>query len=215
MKSYSVIIPTMWRSDLLLQMLQKYEDCECVKEVIIIDNNPNGAFDIGVFDKVSSYTKGENIFVNPAWNWGVQFANHNLILANDDILIDNLDDVLSAISDSDFDIIGTIINPDHKGKRIDDISHFPRFPANNFGCFMYVKNYVMIPEEIKIWYGDDLQFKMNAKRGRMVNYGIHTRPSTTINSDARYFRNIIGKNDIRIVREMKERGEEIGKLLLP
>ena len=38
---FSIVIPTMWLSDKIQTMLDKYEDCSLVKEIIIIDNNPN------------------------------------------------------------------------------------------------------------------------------------------------------------------------------
>lgn len=215
MKYYSIVIPTMWKSDLLLKMLPEYEKSEFVKEVIIIDNDPSVAPNLDGFSKVRSYTKGQNIFVNPAWNWGAELANYELILANDDIFIDSINIVLWTISTSDFDIVGTLLRADNKGKRIDDISYSQRFPANSFGCFMYVKNYVPVPDEIKLWYGDDLQFMSNKKKGRLVNFGIHSSGSTTINSNSKYFRYTIGRNDMKVVAEMKARGEYIGKLLLP
>ena len=192
-KLFSIIIPTMWRSPFIWEMLPKYQVSEFVGEVIIIDNAPSPKNDVSAYDKVKMYTKGENIFVNPAWNWGVSLAKYSIVLANDDILIEDLDIVLGEISRSNFDIVGAGIKPDDAGRRIKNIQ---RFPANSFGCFMFVKNYVAVPETIRMWYGDDIQFYHNKKRGVLMNFGITTRKSTTIDSERAYFRGVIGRADI-------------------
>jgi hypothetical protein len=210
---FSVIIPTMWRSDLILEMLPVYENCDFVKEVIIIDNDPNSTPNLDKYSKVRHYTKGTNIYVNPAWNMGVALANYKIILANDDIYIADITDIFTAILNSDFDIIGAHIKTDNKGKRIEDISFMNRFYGKIFGCFMYIKNYTCIPDEIKIWYGDVLQFQLSPKKGRFMNFKINTKPSVTVKSNQK-FRTII-ENDVRIVNEMNERGEYLGKILMP
>ena len=73
---YSIIIPTMWRSELIHQMLPLYDRSEYVGEVIIIDNDPSKMPDLSQFEKVRHYAMKENIYVNPAWNLGVSLANH-------------------------------------------------------------------------------------------------------------------------------------------
>jgi len=190
-KLFSIIIPTMWRSDLIHRMLPVYEKSKFVGEIIIIDNDPLKTPNLSGFTKVRHYTNGENIYVNPAWNWGASLAKYNLIIANDDIVVD-IDCVLKLILDSDFDVVGIRLKTDGNGIRIQQIT---AFPANSYGCFMYVKNYINIPEQLKIWYGDKILFYNNKKRGMLVNSGIQTNPSTTINSDVNLFRNRIGQND--------------------
>lgn len=178
---YSIVIPTMWFSDKISVMLPIYEKSEFVKEVIIIDNRPSKKIDLSQYSKIRYYTKGENIFVNPAWNWGYSLSNYKLILANDDIIIEDFDLMMKMISESDFDIIGVsleIKNDIPKIKRLFD----EKFPANSFGCFMYIKNYIYIPEQLKIWYGDNIQFKYNKKRGILKNIKIETNQSETLNN---------------------------------
>jgi hypothetical protein len=189
-KNFSVVIPTMWKSNLIHQMLPKYETCYLVKEVIIIDNDPNSTPNLDKYSKVRHYTKGTNIYVNPAWNFGVSMANYRLILANDDILIADITDVLTAILNSDFDIVGTSLNVDGLGMRIKEIN---TFPIGSYGCFMYVRNYVKIPEPIKIWCGDRFLFANSNKKGILMNGGIHTNPSTTLKTNPAFKE--ICKND--------------------
>lgn len=189
--TFSIIIPTMWKSELLMHMLEEYEKEEMVGEVIIIDNAPKSRFDVTRFTKVALYTKGENIYVNPAWNWGVELAKYEIILANDDIEIDDISVVLKLIANSDYDIVGVRI--EELGTPF--IRRRKSFPQRSYGSFMYVRHYIPIPEQLKIWYGDRLLFYNSKKRGILREGGFHTKKSTTINSNVRHFRRKIGKQD--------------------
>ena len=193
----------MWLSDKLIPMLNLYEKSLYVKEVLIINNDITKTPYLSSYTKVSIYTKGKNIYVNPAWNWGVSLANYNIILANDDIYIEKIDEVLELISECDFDIVGVNINKQEGDMQIKALNHWP---SNSYGCFMYVRNYKHIPDELLIWYGDRILFKYNKRKGRLYNSGIITNPSTTINSDS-IFREVIGRNDIinfnRLLKENK------------
>lgn len=190
-KYFSVVIPTMWYGTELISMLKKYETSVYVKEIIIIDNNPKDSIDLSMFKKVKIYTKGENIYVNPAWNLGASLAKYELILANDDIIIDNIDTVFNSLCNSDYDIVGVEIKECTQNESI-IIDTINTFPANSYGCFMYIKNYVYIPEQFKIWYGDNFLFENNIKRGILRRLSIRTNKSTTVNK----FRGTICKNDI-------------------
>lgn len=88
-KYFSIVIPTMWKSNKIFGMLPVYEKSKYVKEIIIIDNNPKKKIDLSEYKKIRYYTKGKNIYVNPSWNWGYALSNYNLILANDDIIIND------------------------------------------------------------------------------------------------------------------------------
>ena len=196
---FSIVIPTMWKSNLLETMINVYDKSEFVKEVIIIDNEPKLSREVLSW-KTRKFTKGKNIFVNPAWNWGAELSNYNLILANDDIFIPDLDGILKLILDSNFDIVGLKTG---RANGEMDIIQVEKFPRNSYGCFMYIKNYIKIPEQLKIWYGDRILFYHNKKRGLLINSGLSTQSGTTINSDRNYFRNKIGKNDIREFAKLK------------
>lgn len=190
---FSIVIPTMWCSDKIYTMLNIYEESSFVGEVIIIDNNPNKSPNLDSFKKVKKYTKGENIYVNPSWNWGFSLSNYKLILANDDIIINKLDSALQLLLDTDYDIVGMDIKDNGDNMNILSIDDFP---ANSYGCFMYIKKYFYIPEQFKIWYGDTFLFNFNSKRGILKNSGIIANKSETINSNIPFFRNQVGVNDI-------------------
>ena len=195
----------MWRSDKIMDMLPEYDNSEYVGEMILIDNDPELKPDLSLYKKLRYYTKGHNIYVNPAWNWGAELANYQIILANDDIIVDNIDKVLGLINEKDFDIVGILLR---KAKTKDmAIVKLGHWPNAGYGCFMYVRNYKKIPDELLIWYGDRYLFKHNTKKGRLINGGIHTNTSTTIDSDREFFRENIGKQDQinkhRLVKEGK------------
>ena len=192
-KYFSIIIPTMWLSNKLEKMLPIYENCDFVKEIILIDNDPTKTLDLSGYEKIRYYTKGKNIYVTPAWNWGYSLSNYKVILANDDILIENLNDVLRLITESNFDVVGVDVTKNAKTLKIDSIN---KFPEKSYGCFMYVKNYRYIPDQLKIWYGDKILFESNKLRGILRNPHISTDKSITINSNMDLFREKIGKRDI-------------------
>ena len=82
---WAVIIPTMWRSPLTIPLLASLSESPHVQEIIIIDNSP---VDKPPFQlpKIKILEQAENIYVNPAWNLGVQYTRYDLIcLCNDDV----------------------------------------------------------------------------------------------------------------------------------
>ena len=86
MEKFSVIIPTIWKSEFTIPLLQRLSKSEAVGEIILIDNAPN--WDI-TMDKLIHIKESENTYVNPAWNKGVELAKwNNITIANDDILFD-------------------------------------------------------------------------------------------------------------------------------
>lgn len=191
----SIVIPTMWRSNKILKMLPIYEKSELVKEVIIIDNDPKLTPNLKLYSKVLYYTNGNNIYVNPAWNLGYTLSSHRVILANDDIIIDELDNVLNLLINSDYDIVGISLEKTNEGLKIIPID---KFPANSYGCFIYIKKYHYIPEKYKIWYGDQFLFEMNEKRGLLKNSNIITNVSETLNSNKQELRKSVALNDVQI-----------------
>lgn len=191
MKYYSVVLPSMWRSkEKTITMLAEYEKSSFVKEVLFIDNDKSKCPDLSKLKKLIYLPQKENIYVNPAWNLGASLAKYEVILANDDIIIRDLDSVLSLCSASDYDIIGIDIKHRIGRLKIDEITSFP---GNSYGCFMIIHNYIYIPEQFKIWYGDNFLFDNNKKRGVLRNLKVTADKNTTIDSVPE-FRNIICRN---------------------
>jgi hypothetical protein len=196
-KQYSIVIPTMWYSRKTLKALLIYDKSEYIKEIILIDNNPGSKPVLSGIRKLRYYTRGHNIFVNAAWNWGASLANYELLICNDDLIFNNFDEVMSLISKSDFDIIGINVSKSEKPTQLEPIYDFP---SKSYGCFLYVKNYVYIPEQFKIWFGDNFLFRFNKNRGILRYLNLFFEKSTTVDSDPS-FRQFICKNSTRMYNQ--------------
>lgn len=198
MDGLSVIIPTMWKSNLIFDTIDQVVDMDENIEIIIIDNNYNPiSFSSSKVKKLNQET---NIFVNPAWNLGVQEAKYNhIILHNDDILCN-----LKVFYNSYFKFIKkesncglisfwpTDLSLNAPLNRDGDVIEFKknkdRVRWNGFGMFMAMpkKNYFFIPDELKVFFGDDLQNIWNILNGResFGSYDLKFRGeySRTVNS---------------------------------
>jgi hypothetical protein len=178
---FSIVIPTMWRSDCIDTMLPIYENSPFVGEIIVIDNDTQRTPTFKNFTKIVYLPQKENIYVNPAWNLGASLARYEIILANDDILFNDnqFNKILNIISKSDYDIIGLSLSNDKKGLRLENLFDNP-CPYQNYGSFMYIKKYVYIPENFLVYAGDDIQYLNSKKRGILIDTGVNTKRSETI-----------------------------------
>ena len=179
---YSVIIPTLQKAwsitRILLDVILKDEN---VGEVILI-NNCGTPINL-VNNKLKVVNLQENIFVNPAWNLGVELSMfENIALVNDDIILPN--NIFGKIGNlEEYGIVGygEYIPMDHKtydvGLASIDLASERKY---NFGVFMVFKKerYIPIPNEIKIWYGDDWLFYHNKNNGTL-DIPIKVQDSTT------------------------------------
>ena len=171
----------MWLHPGLLQsMVEKYTACSLIKEILIINNDETRRIDLKS-QKVRLIGSGENIFVNPAWNLGVKEAKTEcVIIANDDIIIPELENAVQTI-DSALKP-GMVIFPHkscypQKGK----LTGLPRIeqgdsPDYGFGVFMsmYKSTYHIIPDELRIWWGDHLQWDYSEKQMHLKGIEIQT-----------------------------------------
>ena len=188
MIKYSVIIPTLWKSNRTKKLIKDLNDCQYIDEIIIIDNTGTEERDIlpTIYPKLRMVSKGENIYVNPAWNWGIELAKNDLIaLVNDDINFDtNIFGVITKDIVSEFGIIG---QSEFNYKRNNsDEPVLEKWTGNvrdwGWGCLIMFdkKDWIDIPDDIKIWYGDDYIFKYNpSTKSTLKNFNIETEMSTT------------------------------------
>ena len=87
----SVVVPTMWKYPPFLDFLQYVLKLDVIEEVIIINNNVEETPSNKILDhaKIKMLTYGNNIFVNPAWNIGVNQSTCDIVcILNDDIHFD-------------------------------------------------------------------------------------------------------------------------------
>lgn len=183
---FSVIIPTMWRSMRILGMLHRLYKSEYVDEIVIIDNDKQSRL---FFDnrKTKILEQEENIFVNPAWNLGVKEAkNDNICILNDDVTFD-VNEVFSAatqvLSDHPSSCLG--VHPVSYQGYGDSIKVTEGSAiGEGWGCCIFLKkdNWVDIPDQLKIWFGDNWIVK-NHDKCFSAAFRISTEMSTTSNSE--------------------------------
>lgn len=165
----SVVIPTLWLVDFFINNLESIHRSPLVEEIIII-SNANNAPNLSYLPKVKILQMPTNIGVNPAWNLGVKQANNeDILILNDDFTFD-LNFLTEVIKFKD-QYAMLAINRDKSEKNLVDVTKRP----DGFGCAFYVnrKHYVVIPDNIKIYFGDDWLFEncriKNLKLGLIPN----------------------------------------------
>jgi hypothetical protein len=215
---FSVIIPTMLNCvDITKVLIKNLEEEESVDEIIVIDNS--NVYDINpllgkMTPKQIRIKPYKNLYVNPSWNLGVKISkNNNIALLNDDILIPkNLLNIVSYFETENIGVLGAFEPSvtsldDYNVETLEGLNIAPVDTRwNTFGIMMIMnkKNYIEIPDNIKIWCGDDILFHQNAKNGKlngMICVPIKTRMSAT--SDKEEF-NPIKENDLLIYEEYKK-----------
>jgi len=175
-----MLIPTMWKYAPFQGVLPFIIKSPAVGQVILINNNNTEAPDLPWFDspKVNIVTPSTNLYVNPSWNLGVNISNYDKIcVLSDDVILDtrlfekadkflnetvgvlgvcpgNIEQQQPVVTTGEIDIVEWPSNP--------YISHW------GFGScfFMMQKHWNEIPEALKIWYGDTLQWECLIKEGR-------------------------------------------------
>lgn len=171
---YSVVIPTLWRSENFQTSLNNVLDHPLVGEIIVINNNktdtPQWFIDLHN-TKIVHVEAEENIYVNQAWNHGVQISKYNQIcLMNDDIVFPNhIFDFLQYKVDILSGVVGLHKNCyggfDSNVLEIEDCYELET--GSGFGCLMFLdkRTYPIIPEMLKIYCGDDWIFYENLRKG--------------------------------------------------
>jgi hypothetical protein len=186
MDKFTIIIPTIWKSDRTKKLLVDLQECEYVDEIIVIDNSYDGYQDTKV-EKIRFVSFGGNIYVNPAWNKGIELARNNQIaILNDDINFNpNIFEVITDDVLNQFGIIG-MGEGNYKSLNIDGDPILEVWqPGVNdwgWGCFIILnkKNWIDIPDNIKIWYGDNFIKDVNpAPKACLRNFRVDTEMSTT------------------------------------
>jgi hypothetical protein len=181
---YSVIIPTLWRSDLTVPLVERLSQCTRVGEIIIIDNdqarsriqelNPS---------KLVPLPQAQNIWVNPAWNLGVQVSRYGaLAILNDDILFDPspvfemsvrageaIGIGLSCYDESPIEPFRIETSPEH---------------TFGWGCAIFLRksSWCPVPDGLKIWYGDNWIRQKARAAMQIEGLKVQTEMSTTSNS---------------------------------
>lgn len=180
----SIIIPTLWNSDMILKTIDSFMsyDMKESSEIIIIDNS-NSDYISPNEDYIKVHKMDKNIYVNPAWNLGVELAkNDHICLLNDDIFINIhslLDNFRSLVYDSSLDYGMIAINPE-EFRFLDTVNNRnDKFTlkkvdqrGSGFGMMMILRkeNYEVISDDFKIYFGDDILWFVNESIFKRNNF---------------------------------------------
>lgn len=213
---FVVVIPTMGKCvKTFTKLLEVLNAAPQVKRIIIINNT--GIRQPIDYGKNYTYNMNENLYVNPSWNFGVSIAFssnvefNNIVLLSDDVLIPN--NFFEFFEFTPFENIGVcgMLDPAIIRTRHDDIDFFNVKVENKdhilipsiertwgFGTVMilHVNNWIPIPEELKVWCGDDFLFHYFRKKG-LPNYfiGVPIKTQMSTTSDLSEYMNI-KNNDV-------------------
>lgn len=160
----------MWRSPYVGDLLVQLNQIECIREIILIDNDVSKSQDVSALKKVVHVLNPTNNYVSPSWNQGYELSKYeNLCFLNDDIIIpDNVFSLVDSFLGPKIGLVGLL--SDVYEKILPDVSQLGRAEGirltlctnRNFGygccIFMHRDNYKIIPEGLKIQYGDDFLF---------------------------------------------------------
>jgi hypothetical protein len=190
MSKFTVVIPTIWKSEYTLELIKRYCECECVEEVLLINNRKEDTPILIQNSKLKVYDMEENIFVNPAWNYGVTMANTDYItISNDDILynVDEYYELLNQIiSQQPLENLGYIgshsenyIISENKTPILEQYDN--QTNKGGWGCLFtfHKQNWKTIPEQLKIWYGDNWIHMVARPILQLSGINIETKMSTS------------------------------------
>ncbi len=159
-KKISVIIPTMYKSSLLTDLIHQLNNSEQVLEIILIDNaNKNGSMFTSI-PKVKVFNQINNIYVNPSWNLGVTNALSDYVLiCNDDLLFDlEILKKIQILLDKNIGLIGVSLKNNETSKFLKIRVAKMRYDGYGTLMFLNKKNYKIIPDDLLVWSGDDYLF---------------------------------------------------------
>lgn len=177
----SVIIPTMWKFEPFKQFVSDLSLLECVGEILVIDNDkistPESIDFFWSNSKIKRIVCENNIYVNPAWNLGVLYSKfENVCIINDDVIVDfkaflKIDKFLTETPN--VGLVGvspgqtTIGQSTFQNGTIEIIPWIAPSETNTHGnyfgigtlFFLKRENWIKIPDEMKVYFGDDWVFQ--------------------------------------------------------
>lgn len=189
MDRISVIIPTLWLSHRTPKLLEDLDQSKYVKEIILIDNNsgsekrPDDKF-LESITKLKIYDYGKNTYVNPAWNIGVSKSSGDILcICNDDVNFD-ADSLFEEVLRGE-DIMG-VVGLNHNSYKTDGDGkyRYGHHIGHGWGCILFMKreDYVPIPDQVKLWFGDNWFAEKLSSYNIFPSKQIHSEISTSVNS---------------------------------
>lgn len=189
--SFSVVIPTLWKSKRIFQLIDDLEENNIISQIILIDNS-NKKENYRNWKKTSIFIPPSNLFVAASWNTGVKLCtNENICICNDDINFDTK--IFEIISNLNIKgIIGQAYENYNRNYSGDiSISELNYSRPMGWGCLLFTKKDLWrdIPEQLRVWYNDDWMIRFNpATKYVMYNYTIFGEMS--VSGDSQEFSEI-------------------------
>lgn len=228
-EKFSVVVPTMWRcNDVFEKILTELSNHTLVDEIIIINNEVNNTPDLDILNhyKIKMLNQKENIYVNPAWNLGVhESKNDKICLLNDDLWFDIklLNKIHSMVTPENgaFGLcpgIEEFNQPPYIDGNI-DIIEWNAHHTYGFGCLMFInkESWEDIPDELKIYYGDNFIFDNCTKNGKPI-YIItnikHSEKFANTTSDKNITDGFLEKEQVIYDKIMNNRSDNKKRLLI-
>ncbi len=178
----SAIIPTIQaNTELLTNLINTLDKDDAVYEIIIINNSTKPLPEINS-TKIKVLDFGKNLYVNKSWNIGVEHSQAEFYaLINDDLILPNdfCSKTLPFLSESnglygfDKNFVQNIDHPEPYKENYEIYIQKADARIHAYGMIMmgHRNNYHAIPENLKIFCGDDYLFFMNNQNGK-TNYKI-------------------------------------------
>jgi hypothetical protein len=194
----SIVVPVVWGFEPFCDFLSRVVQLPVVGEVILINNAVSRTPEHSVLShpKIKMYNQEENIYVNPAWNLGVSIAENDIVcILNDDVLVDLR--VFFEANDFVSKNVGVLsigmptdIFKLHCGEPMENIvprelittgdikitkpgeQEFNGHAGSGSLFFIHKENWIDIPDDFKIYWGDTWQSDLQSALGR-TNYFIN------------------------------------------
>lgn len=191
MDKFSIVIPTLWKSTRIYKLINDLIQCDNVDEIILIDNSNEyyKHFDFKP-EKINLITPNSNMYVNPSWNYGVEISKNSFVaLLNDDINFDvSIFNFFNFYKLDRYGIIGmdstNYSTEKNEPKIIKESRTKGKYLPQRYGwgCMIIFdkKYWLNIPDNIKIWFGDDFIRNLNKSPiSYLTDFKIETDMSTT------------------------------------
>jgi len=160
---FSVVVPTMWRHPTFPDFLSQLVNSELIGEIVIINNDMSATPNVSIFQhpKIKLHDFKLNIFVNPAWNYGIGVSQYsNVCVMNDDIDFDiSIFDFLSnKMSIGKFIVYSQTHSelPKDSNEPIDMVYYDGSTQIYEIGCLMFIKrkDWINVPGGLDFFHGD-------------------------------------------------------------
>lgn len=220
----TVVVPTMWKYPPFLDFIKYVSMVDVIKEVILVNNNfdetPDDEVSVSILNhpKIKHFHFGKNIFVNPAWNFGVNQSSTDIVcILNDDLHFDlKLFYKVLELYTPDMGALGLSSGKVEWGQTPITNGNIDFIPFTGQNCigfgelmFVHKQNWRNIPEELTVGFGDNFIFDYNYFGGKQ-NYFIsnmwhYHKGSTTVSTFASEERQILYNKELEFYNSIKPR----------